>query len=105
MAANVASLGCPLSPDGAAMLERGLATLDVRLTRQAQSAADVAGELYDLPGLTSVIHPSLPDHPDHHLAQELLPRGSSLIGLVVEGGSRGAVDFASALALVSVPRH
>jgi O-acetylhomoserine (thiol)-lyase len=49
-----------------------------------------------------VLHPSLPSHPDHELAKQLLPRGAgSIISCGIKGGRTAGRKFIEALRLAS----
>ena len=49
-----------------------------------------------------VTHPSLPSHPDHALAQRLLPRGAgSMVSFGVRGGRAAGKKFIDTLRLAS----
>jgi cystathionine gamma-synthase len=50
---------------------RGLPTLALRMRAACANAEKLASYLQKQPGISRVIHPSLPDHPDHALAREL----------------------------------
>ena len=41
-----------------------------------------------------VLHPSLPNHPDHELAKKLLPRGAgSIVSFGIKGGRAAGKKF------------
>jgi O-acetylhomoserine (thiol)-lyase len=49
-----------------------------------------------------VIHPSLPSHPDHALAQHLLPKGAgSMVSFGIKGGRSAGRLFIDSLRLAS----
>ena len=49
-----------------------------------------------------VLHPSLPTHPDHALAQKLLPRGAgSIVSFGIKGGRAAGRKFIEAVRLAS----
>src|SRR3954464_3400211 len=49
-----------------------------------------------------VLHPSLPDHPDHELAKQLRPRGAgSIVSFGIKGGRPAGKKFIEALRMVS----
>jgi O-acetylhomoserine (thiol)-lyase len=49
-----------------------------------------------------VVHPALDDHPDHALAQRLLPKGAgSIISCGIKGGRAAGRKFIEALRLAS----
>ncbi len=54
------------------MCTRGLATLDLRVKAAADNAVAVASWLAEQPGVSRVVYPGRPDHPDHALTGRLL---------------------------------
>jgi cystathionine beta-lyase/cystathionine gamma-synthase len=82
--------GC-IDPHGAWLLDRGLKTLALRLERQCANALAIARMLAGHPEVEVVTHPSLASHPDHALAETLLPRGGPLLSFRVLGGDARAV--------------
>jgi len=77
----------PMSVD---RLERGRATLDLRIARQAASAAVLADLAPSLPRVRSVYYPGSPTHPDRAVAEALLPHGG--VRLLLELEDEDAVD-------------
>lgn len=57
------------------LASRGLRTLSLRMQRVCQTALRIAQFLKTQPQVTRVVYPGLPEHPDHLLAQRLLPHG------------------------------
>ncbi len=56
------------TPDSECYLAlRGLKTLSTRLRQHESSALQVAARLQEHEKIDTVIHPALPDHPEHHL--------------------------------------
>jgi cystathionine gamma-synthase len=97
-AADAATLASLRTRDGAipGQLEtwltlRGLRTLEVRIRRQMDNAADLAGRLAEHPDVVRVLYPGLSDHPNHERAARLLEGGfGAVIGVEVAGGDRRA---------------
>ncbi len=71
--------GACMSPMNAWQILQGIETLPVRMQRHVANARDVARFLVAQPQVKRVAYPDLPDHPDHELAQRLLPRGSGAV--------------------------
>ena len=63
--AAVLDFGWAVSPEDAYMMLRGLRTLPTRLARHDASARQVAGWLVGHPAVGQVLHPALPQSPDH----------------------------------------
>ncbi|MFX5937558.1 PLP-dependent transferase, partial [Acinetobacter baumannii] len=57
--------GPAMSPFNAGVMLKGLETLHVRVERQTANAAKVADALAELPGVSRVIYPGRPDHPQY----------------------------------------
>ena len=97
------SLGMTTSPDDAALVLRGLRTLDVRLAEHARSALAVAQWLAARPEVARVFHPALPGDPGHALWQRDFSGSNGLLTLELhetDGARRDA--FVDALALFSI---
>jgi cystathionine beta-lyase/cystathionine gamma-synthase len=74
------------------LAERGLATLPLRMQAASANAEQLAGWLATQPGVSRVIYPGLPDHPDHELARRLLDgRFGNMLCFELKGG-RDAVN-------------
>ncbi|MCW5681739.1 MAG: O-acetylhomoserine aminocarboxypropyltransferase [Xanthobacteraceae bacterium] len=94
--------GACISPTNAFQLLQGVETLGVRVERHVANTAAVLDFLKKNPAVEWVLHPTLPDHPDHALAKELLPRGSgSIVSFGIKGGRAAGRKFIEALRLVS----
>ena len=61
-------LGGVIDPHAAYLLERGLKTLQLRVSRQNETAQAVAEYLEQHPKISRVWYPGLPSHPDHQVA-------------------------------------
>ncbi len=94
--------GPVLDSHGAWLLDRGLRTLHVRMDRHNRNALELARWFQEQPGVERVIHPGLPDHPDHDTARELLSGFGGMVGVVVKGGRAGAAEFCRGLRLAAV---
>jgi cystathionine beta-lyase/cystathionine gamma-synthase len=82
---------------------RGLRTLGLRMTRHASNAAAVAAYLTTVPAVACVYHPSLPNHPQHALAQRLYPLGTGGIVAFDLAGDRHDVEcFLGALEMIAI---
>jgi cystathionine beta-lyase/cystathionine gamma-synthase len=71
---------------------RGLDTLDLRIDAACANARQLAEWLGTQPGVSRVIYPGRTDHPDHRVAQQLLPRGFGHMLSVELRGGRDAVN-------------
>ena len=96
--------GACLSPLSAFHILQGLETLPLRMARHIENTRKVVAHLATLvgQGIDAVIHPDLPDHPDHELAKRLLPRGSSSVfTFSLSGGRAAGRKFIEALRVFS----
>ena len=90
------------SPDPHAcyLLERGMRTLSARMPIHCANALEIAKRLESHPMISSVIHPSLPNHPDHETAKRTMPKGTGMLAFVVDGGDDAALKFMRGLKLI-----
>ena len=98
--------GACLSPMSAFQILQGLETLPLRMARHIDNTRQVVAHLAGRTGadglVERVVHPDLPDHPDHALAQKLLPRGSSAVFTFdLRGGRAAGRKFIEALRVFS----
>ena len=72
-------LGGTMSPFNAWLILRGLATLPLRMAAHADGALRVATFLEGHPGVSRVIYPGLPSHPQHDLARRQMRCSSGIL--------------------------
>ena len=95
--------GAAISPFNAWILLQGLETLSLRVERHAFNTKKVVEFLANHPKVTKVNHPSLPDHPDHALYEELFPNGGgSIFTFEVKGGEKEAWSVIDNLKIFSL---
>lgn len=88
--ANV-TWGLTPSPFDCWLAERGLQSFDLRYDRAEATATALAAALAEMPGVTKVLHPSRPDHPDHNrIARVLDGRPGNMLSFEVRGGRAAA---------------
>src|SRR4029077_18093657 len=78
-AEGLRDFGACLSPANAFHLLQGVETLALRMQRHMENTAAVLASLLSNAAVEWVRHPSLAGHPDHALAQKLLPKGAGSI--------------------------
>ena len=94
--------GATLAPASAFQLLQGLETLPLRMQRHVENAKVIAEFLAQQEVVSGVTHPCLPTHPDHALAQRLLPRGSGAVfSFEVRGGRAAGRKLIEALSVFS----
>jgi len=95
--------GGTMAPFEAWLCMRGLVTLELRMERHCTSASRVAAFLEAHPKVERAGYPSLDSHPQHAVAERILPRGSGgIIALEVAGGVEGGKRFCDSLDLAWV---
>jgi O-acetylhomoserine (thiol)-lyase len=101
-AEGLRDFGACLSPSNAFYLLQGVETLPLRMERHMQNTAAVLAFLRTHPAVDWVLHPSLETHPDHALAQSLLPKGAgSIVSFGIKGGRAAGRKFIEAVRLAS----
>ncbi len=94
--------GACMSPMNAFQILQGIETLPLRMARHVASARRIAEHLEAHPMVARVAHPGLSSHPDHALAQRLLPRGcGAVFSFDLKGDRSAGQRFVSALRLFS----
>ncbi len=84
---GIRDFGACMAPMTAFQVLQGLETLPIRMARHVANTERVVEFLAAHPLVESVSYPSLPEHPDHELAKQLLPRGAGAVfGFTVRGG-------------------
>jgi O-acetylhomoserine (thiol)-lyase len=72
------------------------------MARHVENARKVVAFLSAAPQVAWVNYPELPSHPDHALAQRLLPQGAgSIVSFGIKGGRAAGRRFIEALKLFS----
>jgi O-acetylhomoserine (thiol)-lyase len=94
--------GPAMSPQNAFYLLQGLETLSVRMDRHLANTEKVLAFLQGSEDVVWVSHPNLPEHPDHELAKQQLPKGGgSMISFGIRGGRETGAAFINAVQLAS----
>jgi O-acetylhomoserine (thiol)-lyase len=99
---GIRDFGACMAPTTAFQILQGIETLPVRMARHVENARAVVAFLREQPLVTAVGYPELPDHPDHALAQRLLPRGcGAVFSFDLRGTREQGRRFIEALRLFS----
>ncbi|HMN82715.1 MAG TPA: O-acetylhomoserine aminocarboxypropyltransferase [Burkholderiaceae bacterium] len=94
--------GACLSPMNAFQILQGIETLPLRMARHVDNARRIAGFLAEHPMVAQVAYPGLPSHPDHALAERLMPRGcGAVFSFDLKGDRAAGRRFVEALQLFS----
>jgi cystathionine beta-lyase/cystathionine gamma-synthase len=88
----VSTWGLAANPFDCWQADRGLLTLDVRMHSATANAAALADWLASRPGVSRVVYPGRPDHPDHVVAARLFPAGCGNMLCFELAGGRDAVN-------------
>ena len=94
--------GATPSPFDALNALRGVRTLSVRTTFQADSATLLAESLADHPAVSLVHHPSLANHPQADLAKRQMRHNGTVLSIVLAGGLPAAERFLDQVQLLRV---
>jgi len=98
--ATVIDTGGTMAPLEAWLCLRGLMTLELRMRRHSESAQVLAERLAAHPKVERVHYPGLPQHPQHEVAERLLPKGfGGMLAFEVRGGVEAGTTFCDALEL------
>ncbi len=91
-----------MSPTNAFHLLQGIETLPLRMKRHVENAISVIDFLETNDAVAWVSHPSVTTHPDHDLAQRLLPKGAgAILSFGVVGGREAGRRFIENVQLAS----
>jgi O-succinylhomoserine sulfhydrylase len=97
--------GAAMSPFTAWIMLNGMATLDLRCNAMAETALTIAQALQGDARLARVIHPTLPDHPQHALAAQQMTRGGTMLAFDIAGGKDAAFRFLNALDIIKISNN
>jgi cystathionine gamma-synthase len=77
--------GAALDPMAAYLLLRGMKTLQLRVTRQNESALAIARHLEGHPAVGQVFYPGLPSHPQHAIAKRQMHGFGGVLSFTLQG--------------------
>jgi cystathionine beta-lyase/cystathionine gamma-synthase len=98
--ATAIDTGATMAPLEAWLCLRGLMTLELRMRRHSESAQVLAERLAEHPKVERVHYPGLPQHPQHEIAERLLPKGfGGMLAFEVRGGVEAGTAFCDGLEL------
>jgi O-acetylhomoserine (thiol)-lyase len=94
--------GAIMAPQNAFYILQGVETLSLRMARHMENTYKVLEFLKGREEVAWVLHPDLPEHPDHALAKRLLPKGSgSIVSFGIKGGREAGRRFIEGCRLAS----
>ena len=95
--------GSCIAPISAWILLQSLETLSLRVERHVYNSLKVVDFLSKHPKVARVNHPSLSEHPDHALYEQLFPNGAgSIFTFEIKGGQEEAWRFIDQLKIFSL---
>ncbi|MDO5631295.1 MAG: O-succinylhomoserine sulfhydrylase [Paracoccus sp. (in: a-proteobacteria)] len=97
--------GGAISPFNAWLMLSSMATMDMRVRAQAESALAIAHALDGHTALSRLIYPGLPSHPQHDLAMKQMGSGGTMIAMELAGGKDAAFNMLDKLELVSISNN
>ena len=94
--------GAVMSPHNAFAILQGVETLSLRMQRHVENTRKVVQFLVSHKAVEAVSYPELENHPDHALAQRLLPRGcGAVFSFSIRGNRAVGQRFVEALKVFS----
>lgn len=98
--------GASLSPMSAFQILQGIETLGLRMARHIENTRAVlkflSDQMKESGTVAQVVHPEIESHPDHALAQQMLPKGaSSVFTFDLSGGREAGKRFIESLQVFS----
>jgi O-succinylhomoserine sulfhydrylase len=97
--------GPALSPFNAWLLLKGLETLELRVTRQCETALAIARRLESRNDVARVLYPGLASHPQHDLARRQMDAGGTIVSFELPGGKDAAFRLQNALELIDISNN
>ncbi|CAN1535759.1 MetC Cystathionine beta-lyases/cystathionine gamma-synthases [Mycobacteriaceae bacterium] len=87
--------GAVPGPFDAYLTMRGLKTLELRMRRHCDNAAQVAAFLAGHPGVSQVLYPGLAEHPGHAVAARQMRGFGGMVSVRMRGGAEAARKLCS----------
>jgi O-succinylhomoserine sulfhydrylase len=97
--------GPSLSPFNAWVLLKGLETLELRMQRHCENALAIARALEKQKGITRLLYPGLPNHPQHDLAKKQMSAGGTMIAFEMTGGKAAAFRLINNLKIIDISNN
>lgn len=97
--------GPSLSPFNAWVLLKGLETLKLRVFQQSAAALNIAEALERMQGISRVLYPHLPSHPQADLCRRQMKTGGTMVTFEVDGGKKRAFAILKALEIIDISNN
>ena len=97
--------GPSLSAFNAWVLVKSLETMDLRVTRMAESAQIIAEFLESHKAIKSVRYPGLDSHPDREVIKKQMKAGGTTIGIEFAGSQKDAFRFMDSLRIIDISNN
>lgn len=97
--------GPTISPFNAWLHLKSLETLELRMKAHCENARRVADFLAEQKGVTRVLYPFRPDHPQQNLARAQMDGGGGVVTFEVDGGKAAAFGVERALQLIDISNN
>jgi O-succinylhomoserine sulfhydrylase len=97
--------GPSLSAFNAWVLVKSLETMELRVTRMAESAQTIAEFLETRKEIKSVRFPGLASHPDHEVIKKQMKAGGTTIGIEFAGTQKDAFRFMDSLRIIDISNN
>ncbi|MDQ3047768.1 MAG: aminotransferase class I/II-fold pyridoxal phosphate-dependent enzyme [Bacteroidota bacterium] len=86
------TIGSCISPQDAALILRGLRTLELRVDRSAATSIKVAEFLEKHPKIKKIHYPFLSSDPQYTLAKKQMKQGGGLMSIVIEAENEAGIE-------------
>lgn len=101
-AEGLRDFGAAMSPQTAFYILQGIETLSIRMDRHVANTRAIVEYLAGHDAVAWVSYPELPDHADHALAKQALPKGcGAIFSFGIKGGRAAGAKFIEALEIYS----
>ena len=97
--------GPAMSPFNAWVMLKGLETMELRVDRMCENAAEIADFLAKNSKVTRVRYPGRKDHPQHKLAMSQMSAGGSIVTFDAPAGREAAFRLMNALQIVDISNN
>ena len=97
--------GPSLSAFNAWVLVKSLETMDLRVTRMAESAQTIAEFLESQKAIKSVRYPGLDSHPDREVIKKQMKAGGTTLGIEFAGSQKDAFKFMDSLRIIDISNN